>query len=126
MEVAMTALDNRATAFEAGFVQRQGNRFRIESRRNRLFGEWAALLLGLQEAAAERYIQQIVDTLVEPATGIPTPEEHVISKVYLDLISTNWDMTPEEVRGTLIEFEDQAHREILGNPRAQTPGGFVA
>jgi hypothetical protein len=122
----MSALDNRATAFELGFVRNQGNKFRIESRRNRLFGEWAALLLGLQEDAADRYIQEIVEALVEPATGIPSAEEHVISKVYLDLISADWDMTPEEVRGTLVEFEDQAHREILGNPRAKAPGGIVA
>ena len=122
----MTALDNRATAFELGFVHNQGNRFRIESRRNRLFGEWAALLLGFQDAAAEKYIHEIVHALLEPAKGIPSAEEHVISKVYLDLISADWDMTPEEVRGTLAEFEDQAHREILGNPRANAPGGIVA
>ena len=54
----MSSLDNREKGFEKKFANDQEQEFRAMARRNRMLGEWAAGLMGLQNVAD--YAQAVV------------------------------------------------------------------
>jgi hypothetical protein len=54
----MTTFDNREKAFEDKYKHDQELQFRVEVRRNKLLGLWAAELLG--KDAAEAYAKEVV------------------------------------------------------------------
>jgi hypothetical protein len=56
----MTTFDEREQAFENKFKHDQELLFRIQSRRAKLMGQWAAGLLGLRGDEAEAYAKQAV------------------------------------------------------------------
>ncbi|MEI4469975.1 DUF1476 domain-containing protein [Frigidibacter sp. MR17.24] len=56
----MTTFDERERAFEAKFVHDADMAFRIEARRNRLIGLWAAGLLGKSGPEATDYAAALV------------------------------------------------------------------
>lgn len=54
------SISDREREFEAYYAHDQEMRFRIEARRNKLLGLWAARQLGKDEAEAERYAQDVI------------------------------------------------------------------
>ena len=56
----MTMFDERERAYEARFAHDAEMRFRVEARRNRLLGLWAAGLLGRTGDAADAYAREVV------------------------------------------------------------------
>ncbi len=114
-------LDKREQAFEQGFVHDEEIRFKVLAHRNKLFGHWAAEQLGYSAEVADRYQEDIVGALCEPFDGILEADDKVVSRVVLDLTNAGWALSPDEVRGVLTEFEDQAKREIEGGPAVSIP-----
>lgn len=74
----MTTFDDREKGFERKFAIDQDQEFRAQARRNRLLGEWAAGLMGLENVA--EYAQAVVKSDFE----LPGDED-VLRKVYSDL-----------------------------------------
>ena len=56
----MTTFDDRERAFESKFAHDAELQFRVEARRNKLLGLWAAELLGKTGAEAEAYAAEVV------------------------------------------------------------------
>ena len=56
----MTTFDDRERAYEAKFIHDSDLRFRVEARRNRILGIWAAELLGKSGAEADDYIAGVI------------------------------------------------------------------
>jgi hypothetical protein len=90
----MTTFDDREKAFEAKYEHDEELKFKVNARRNKLLGLWAANLLGKTGAEAEAYAKEVVmadfekpgdsdvmDKLVKDlaAAGKPT-EEHTIRR----------------------------------------------
>ncbi len=108
----MTMLDDREQAFEQRFAHDEEVRFKILSRRNLLFGRWAADLIGHTGDVSERYIQDIMTALCQPSDGILSRDDKVVSNTVRDLTNAGWAMSPDEVRAILAEFEAQAEHEV--------------
>ena len=56
----MTTFDDREKAFEAKYEHDQELQFKVNARRNKLLGLWAAGLMGKTGADAEAYAKEIV------------------------------------------------------------------
>jgi hypothetical protein len=104
----MTTFDDRERAFEAQFARDEEMQFRILARRNRLLGEWAARLMGLNEAEAESYAKDVIRADFEEAG-----EEDVIRKVLGDLTSAGVDADESTIRETLGYKMVEARRQII-------------
>jgi hypothetical protein len=63
----MSTFDDRQRAFETKFARDEEMQFRIIARRNRLLGEWAARLMGLDQAEAESYAKDVIRADFEEA-----------------------------------------------------------
>ena len=90
----MTTFDDREKSFEKKFEKDQELQFKVNARRNKLLGLWAAGLMGKSGADAEAYAKEIVLANFEKpgdndvlhklmkdlaAAGKPT-EEHTIRR----------------------------------------------
>lgn len=83
--------------------------FRIQARRNRLVGEWAAERMKLSQAETDAYAKAVVQADFEEAG-----DEDVIRKLLGDLTAAGVDTTESEVRAALSAKQAEARRQFLG------------
>lgn len=105
----MTTFDDRQRAEEAKFAHDEEMAFRIQARRNRLLGEWAAAKMDLSHAETEAYAKAVVQADFEE-----TGDEDVIRKLLGDLIGANVDISEAEVRAALGDKQIEARRALMG------------
>ncbi len=104
----MATFDDREKAFEKKFEHDEQLRFRVEMRRNKLLGLWAADLLGLTGADAEAYARQVVEADLEE----PGPED-VIRKVKADFEANSVEKSDHQIRRQLEECEKEAREQVM-------------
>jgi hypothetical protein len=104
----MSTFDDRERAFEAKFARDEEMQFRILARRNRLLGEWAARLMGLNEAEAESYAKDVIRADFEEAG-----DDDVVRKVLGDLTSAGVDADETQIREALGHKTVEARRQII-------------
>jgi hypothetical protein len=105
----MTAFDNRERADGARLAPDEEMAFRIQARRNRLLGEWAAAKMDLSQAETEAYAKAVVQADFEEAG-----DEDVIRKLLGDLTSAGVDASETEVRTALEQKQVEARRALMG------------
>lgn len=105
----MTSFQDRERAEEAKFAHDSDIQFRIQARRNRLLGEWAAERMKLSPAETEAYAKAVVQADFEEAG-----DEDVIRKLLGDLIAAGVDASESEVRTALEAKQVEARRQFLG------------
>ena len=76
----MSTVEDREHAFEAKFAHDEEMKFKLEARRNKLVGLWAAEILGKTGDAAEAYAKEVIRADFEEAG-----HEDVIGKLKADL-----------------------------------------
>ena len=76
----MSTFDDREHAFEAKFAHDEEIKFKLEARRNKLVGLWAAEILGKTGDEAEAYAKGVIRADFEEAG-----HEDVIGKLKADL-----------------------------------------
>jgi len=104
----MKSFTEREKGFEAVFKHNQELRFRVTARRNRRFGLWAAVRLGLAAGdEAEAYAKAVVAADFE-APG----DDDVINKVRADLEEKGIAVTEAELRSELERAAAEARRQI--------------
>jgi hypothetical protein len=104
----MTTFDDRERAFEAKYARDEEMQFRIIARRNRLLGEWAARLMGLNAAEADGYARDVVRADFEEAG-----DDDVVRKVLGDLTSAGVDADEAKIREALGHKMVEARRQII-------------
>ena len=82
--------------------------FRILARRNRLLGEWAARLMGLNEAEAESYAKDVIRADFEEAG-----DDDVVRKVLGDLTAAGVECDEDKIVEALRTKEIEARRQII-------------
>jgi hypothetical protein len=107
----MTTFDDREKGFERKFALDQDQEFRASARRNRLLGEWAADLMGLEETAD--YAKAVVKSDFE-APG----DEDVLRKVFGDLKSSGVEITESSVRSKMDELLIVARGQIAKDAKS--------
>ncbi len=93
----MSSLDEREKGFEKKFATDQDQEFRAAARRNRMLGEWAAGLMGLENVAD--YAAAVVKADFEQPG-----DEDVLRKVSKDLAGSGLAVAEIEVRAKMDEF----------------------
>ncbi|MGP1353915.1 MAG: DUF1476 domain-containing protein [Parasphingopyxis sp.] len=104
----MADFKDREKGFENKFAHDQEMLFRINARRNRLVGEWAAGLMGLTAEETDAYAKAVVQADFEEAG-----DEDVIRKVVGDLVAADQDVDDAAVRAKLEEMTIEARRQLI-------------
>lgn len=104
----MTTFDDREKAFENMFAHDQEMQFRIQARRNRLLGEWAAVRMGLTPEETDAYAKSVVQADFEEAG-----DEDVIRKLVGDMTQAGVDIDEAGVRVALEEQQVIARRHFI-------------
>ena len=105
----MTTFNDRERAEEAKFAHDEDMMFRIQARRNRLVGQWAAERMGLSPEETDAYAKGVVQADFEEAG-----DEDVIRKLLGDLTSAGIDATEADVRAALDAKLVEARRSLMG------------
>lgn len=104
----MTTFDDREKAFENMYAHDQEMQFRIQARRNRLLGEWAAVKMGLTPEETDAYAKAVVQADFEEAG-----DEDVIRKLVGDMTQAGVDIDEAGVRTALEEQQVIARRHFI-------------
>jgi hypothetical protein len=103
----MTTFDDREKRFEAQFAHDSELRFKVEARRDKLVGAWAAEKLGLSGDDAAAYAKSVVRAdLEEPG------DDDVFRKLRADLNDARDTITDEEIRAKMSECLQAAMNEL--------------
>ena len=110
----MTTFDERESSFEAKFKHDKELQFKVNARRNKLLGLWAANLLGIHGADAETYAKDVVKS------DFATPGDHdVLHKVLKDFEAKKVEMSEHRLRKQMDDLmriaADQVQNEVRGN-----------
>jgi hypothetical protein len=101
----VTTFDDRENAFENKFAHDAELQFRVEARRNKLVGLWAAGLLGKSGDDAAAYAKEVVASDFEEAG-----HEDVVRKLTGDLGAL---ATDAQIRAKLAEMMIEAKRQVM-------------
>ena len=105
----MTTFNDRERGEEAKHALDEETLFRINARRNRLLGHWAAELMGLSAEETDAYAKAVIQADFEEAG-----DEDVIRKVLGDLVSAGVDADEAAVRAALEAKQIEARRALMG------------
>ena len=103
----MTGFDDRKDRFENKFAHDAALRFKAEARRNKLLGQWAAGLMGLDGEKAEAYAKSVIMADLEEAG-----DEDVFRKLRKDFDSAGVDQSDHQIRRHMQEMLALAVRQI--------------
>ena len=110
----MTSFEDREKAFENKFKYDQDILFKIQSRRAKLVGLWAAERLGLKGADAEAYAQQVVSTdLDEPGTN------DIVRKLRADFQAKNIEISEHRIEKELEKQLEAARLQVVPQLQAK-------
>lgn len=101
----MTTFDDRERGFERKFALDAEQEFKATARRNRMLGEWAAGLMGLENA--EDYARAVVKSDFEQPG-----DDDVLRKVFGDLKGAGVTITEGDVRNKMHELLAQAREQV--------------
>ena len=103
----MSGFEEREKAFEAKFRQDQERGFKVQARRNYLFGKWAAEKMGLTAGDADAYAKNVVN-----AEFRETGDQDVLTKVGIDLKSKGVEVSDHVLRVEMERFLEAARQQV--------------
>ncbi len=104
----MTSFDKREKAFEDKYKHDQELQFKVEARRNKLLGLWAAELMDISGADAEAYAKEVISSdFEEPG------DEDVLRKVLADFETKSVDMNAHRLRNKMDELTAVAKQQVM-------------
>jgi hypothetical protein len=101
----MSSFNEREQGFEGKFARDQEQEFRAAARRNRMLGEWAARLMGLENVAD--YARAVVKSEIDQPG-----DDDVLRKVSQDLAGSGLSVPLSEIRSKMDEFLAIARGQI--------------
>jgi hypothetical protein len=102
----MTSFDDRKSAFENKFKHDQEVQFKVNARRNKLVGLWAAEKLGKTGPDADAYAKEVVAADFEKAG-----DDDVIEKLEADLKGKG--VSVADIKAQLAHFLPIAKQQIM-------------
>jgi hypothetical protein len=102
----MTMFEDREKAFEAKFRLDQETQFKVNIRRDKLLGLWAAEKLGLTGDAAKAYALTVVDA------EFTEPDHDASHKVVRDFVASGVAVDEASVRKEFARLGELARAEI--------------
>lgn len=109
----MTTFDDREKAQEKKFALDEEQLFKAHARRDKLFGLWAAGLMGLSGAAADAYAKGIVsEDIVHPG------DKAIAKKVAADLAAKGITQSDAALEAKLSDLFVAAKQQIATEAKA--------
>lgn len=103
----MSTFDDREKTYEAKYAHDQETNFKIQARRNKLLGQWAAELMGMTGADAEAYAKQVV------VSDFDQPgDEDVFQKVWGDFQAKKIDISEHRLRKHMTDLLEVAREQV--------------
>ena len=98
----------REDAFENKYARDEELRFKVDIRRDKLIGFWAAELLGLADAEAEAYAKAVISAdFEEPG------EDDVVRKIMADFQDKKVEVSEHQLRKKMEELLDIAKQQVM-------------
>lgn len=104
----MSTFDDREKQFEAKFHHDQELQFKVMARRNRLLGEWAGALMGLEGDALKNYAKEVVQSDFDKPG-----DEDVFEKVQGDLTGKKVEMSEHILRKQMADLLAAAKKQVM-------------
>lgn len=102
----MTTFDGREKAFEAKYQLDQETQFKVNIRRDKLLGLWAAERLGLSGDSAKAYALTVVDA------EFSEPDHNASHKVMRDFVTNGVALDEAAVKKEFARLEGVARGQI--------------
>ncbi|MEX1108866.1 MAG: DUF1476 domain-containing protein [Dongiaceae bacterium] len=104
----MASFDDRQKSFERKFEHDQELQFKVNARRNRLLGQWAAKELGMPDAEHDAYAKAVV------MSDFDRPgDSDVVEKLLGDFKAKGVEMTEHRLRKHMDELLIEARRQFM-------------
>ena len=103
----MTQFDNREKAAENKFSHDKELEFKATARRNKLLGQWAAGLMGMEGEAVDAYARTVIEADFEEAG-----DDDVYRKVKGDLDGAGVEQSEHQVRRQMEDLLNTAIDQI--------------
>lgn len=104
----MTTFDDKEKGYESKFAHDQEIQFKINARRNKLLGLWAAEKLHLRGADAEAYAKEVV------LADFHAPgDDDVLHKVLKDMTKAGIAITDKQIREQMVRLLEEAKKQIM-------------
>ncbi|MEF2550589.1 DUF1476 domain-containing protein [Aurantimonas sp. A2-1-M11] len=101
------SLNDRERDFESRYAHDQEVRFRIEARRNKLLGLWAAGLLGKSGDDANAYAQEVIK-----ADFLMPGDDDVFQKIRRDFDAAGVEQSDHQIRQRMAQFLGEAEKQV--------------
>ena len=108
----MTTFNEREKAFEKKYEHDQDLKFKVNARRNKLLGLWAAGLMGKSGADAEAYAKDVVLADYEKPG-----DSDVIEKLVKDLAAAGKPMEEHTIRKQAERLAEAAKEQLMKETR---------
>jgi len=108
----MTTFDEREKAFAQKFEHDQEIQFKVNARRNKLLGLWAAALMGKSGADAEAYAKEVVMADFEKPG-----DSDVMGKLVKDLAAAGKPTEERTIRKESERLADEAKKQVMTETR---------
>ncbi len=102
----MSTFDDRQKGFENKYKHDEELRFKVNARRNKLLGVWAAGKLGIKDA--EAYAKEVVASDFEKAG-----DDDVIEKIMKDAKAKGVAISAADVRAQMEHLLPEAKKQIM-------------
>jgi hypothetical protein len=104
----MTTFNDREKSFEKKFEKDQELQFKVNARRNKLLGLWAAGLMGKSGADAEAYAKEVVMADFEKPG-----DADVMAKLVKDLAAAGKPTEEHTIRKQSERLVDEAKKQVM-------------
>ena len=108
----MTTFNDREKSFEKKFEKDQELQFKVNARRNKLLGLWAAGLMGKGGADAEAYAKEVVLADFEKPG-----DSDVVAKLMKDLAAAGKPTEEHTIRKQAERLIDDAKAQVMTETR---------
>lgn len=103
----MASFEEREEGFERKFAHDAELRFKAKARRNKLLGEWAAGLMGIEGDEVDAYAKDVVKADLEEAG-----DEDVFRKIRGDFDAKGIDQSDHQIRRQMGDLMAEAINQI--------------
>jgi hypothetical protein len=104
----MATFDERQKGFEQKYKHDKELEFKVNARRNKLLGLWAAREMGIAAAEAEAYAKSVVMADFEKPG-----DADVVEKLIADFRRKGVEMSEHRIRKEMTELVETARRQIM-------------
>jgi hypothetical protein len=104
----MATFDDRQKGFEQKYKHDKELEFKVNARRNKLLGLWAAKEMGVPDGEAEAYAKTVVMADFEKPG-----DDDVVQKLIVDFKQKGIEMSEHRVRKHMAELLDAARTQIM-------------